>query len=132
MSQENKNVAKLFGLATLLLLGLIIIFMAGPQYNVYVKEQKGKATLSEAENSRKAQIEEAKANLESEKLNARAEVERAKGAAKAIKIEGGKLTNEYIKYLWIRQQKPGVGNTQTIYIPTEAGLPILEAGAGRP
>lgn len=26
------------------------------------------------------------------------------------------------------QQKPGVGNTQTIYIPTEAGLPILEAG----
>jgi uncharacterized membrane protein len=110
-------------------LALIVLFAVGcPQYNVYVKEQRGKAALSEAESSKQVQIEEAKANLESEKLNALAEVERAKGAAKAIQIEGGELTTEYIQYLWIRQQKPGVGNTQTIYIPTEAGLPILEAG----
>lgn len=108
---------------------LVAVFAIGcPQYNVYVKEQRGKAALSEAESSKQVQIEEAKANLESEKLNALAEVERAKGAAEAMRIEGGKLTDEYIKYLWIRQQKPGVGNTQTIYIPTEAGLPILEAG----
>jgi uncharacterized membrane protein len=125
----DAQIKKLVIWGTVGILALIALFAVGcPQYNVYVKEQRGKASLSEAESSKQVQIEEAKANLESEKLNALAEVERAKGAAKAISIEGGELTTEYIQYLWIRQQKPGVGNTQTIYIPTEAGLPILEAG----
>lgn len=106
---------------------LIAVPAAGlPLYNVWRKEQAGKAALSEAEHSKLVQIEEAKANLEAEKLNAQAEVERAKGAARAIAIEGGKLSDEYIKYLWVRQQKPGAG--QVIYVPTEAGLPLLEAG----
>jgi hypothetical protein len=106
---------------------LIAAFMAGcPQYNRYTKEQSGRAELQKAESSKKVAIEEAKANLAAEQLNAEAEVARAKGAAKAIAIEGGKLTDEYIKYLWVRQQKPGAG--QVIYIPTEAGLPVLEAG----
>ena len=127
MSDQGMKRLAIWG--TVGILALIVLFAVGcPQYNVYVKEQKGKAALSEAESSKQVQIEEAKANLESEKLNALAEVERAKGAAEAISIEGGELTEKYIQYLWIRQQKPGVGNTQTIYIPTEAGLPILEAG----
>lgn len=106
---------------------LIVLFMAGcPQYNRYTKEQSGKADLQKAESSKKVAIEEAKANLAAEDLNAEAEVLRAKGAAKAIAIEGGKLTENYIKYLWVRQQKPNAG--QIIYVPTEAGLPILEAG----
>lgn len=98
-----------------------------PQYQVYKKTQDGKAILKEAESSRKAQIEEAKANLESQKLNAKAEVERAKGAAKAIKLEGGKLTPEYIKYRWVMQMERQGTAPDKIYIPTEAGLPILEA-----
>jgi hypothetical protein len=106
---------------------LISILMAGcPQYNRYQKEQAGKAELQKAESSKQVAIEEAKANLAAEQLNAEAEVARAKGAAKAIAIEGGRLTDEYIKYLWVRQQKPSAG--QVIYVPTEAGLPILEAG----
>lgn len=106
---------------------VIVTCMAGcPQYNRYTKEQSGKAELQKAESSKKVAIEEAKANLAAEELNAQAEVARAKGAAAAINIEGGKLTDEYIKYLWVRQQKPGAG--QVIYVPTEAGLPILEAG----
>jgi hypothetical protein len=106
---------------------VISVSMAGcPQYNKWRKEVGGQAELAKAEHSKRVQIEEAKANLQSERLNALAEVERAKGAAEAIRIEGGKLTDEYIKYLWVRQQKPGAG--QVIYIPTEAGLPVLEAG----
>jgi hypothetical protein len=73
------------------------------------------------------QLEEAKANLESEKLNAQAEIERARGAAEAIKIEGGGLTENYIRYLWVRQQN-NLNDKTVIYIPTEAGLPLLEAG----
>ena len=96
-----------------------------PQYSVWSKGLKGEAQLREAEYSKQVLIEEAKANLEAEKLNAQAEVERAKGMAGAMEIEGGKLTDTYIKYLWVRSM---TGNqATTIYIPTEAGLPILEA-----
>lgn len=128
----NKTPKELMGVGTLLAAVAITVAVIGgfavglPLYNVWKKEQAGKAALSEAQHSKLVQIEEAKANLEAEKLNALAEVERAKGAAEAIQIEGGRLTDEYIKYLWVRQQKPSAG--QVIYIPTEAGLPVLEAG----
>lgn len=111
-----------------LVLILIFGFMAGcPRYNVYEQEMSGKAELAKAEQNRKIKIEEARANLEAEKLNAQAEIERARGAAEAIKIENGALTPTYIQYLWVRQQNLNNGD-KVIYIPTEAGLPILEAG----
>lgn len=94
--------------------------------SVWGKEQDGKATLAEANYSKQVQTVEAEANLESEKLNAKAEVERAKGAALAIEAEGGALTPEYITYLWVRNLERG--DNQLIYIPTEGGIPILEAG----
>ena len=107
---------------------LIVLMMAGlPVYNVWSKGLSGRAKLSEAEYSKQVQLEEAKANLESEKLNALAEVERAKGAAEAIRIEGGQISENYIRYLWVRQQG-NLNDKTVIYIPTEAGLPILEAG----
>lgn len=98
-----------------------------PKYDVWASEMSGKAEFAKAEQNRKIKIEEAKANLEAEKLNAEAEVERAKGAAEAIKIENGSITPTYIQYLWVRQQNLA-GENKVIYIPTEAGLPILEAG----
>ena len=100
--------------------------VAIPFYNVWSREMSGKAQFAEAEQNRRIKIEEAKANLEAEKLNAQAEVERAKGAAEAIRIENGSITPTYIQYLWVRQQNLG-GNNKIIYVPTETGLPILEA-----
>ena len=108
-----------------------IIFVIGlcmyivPKYSVWSKGLKGEAQLREAEYSKQVLIEEAKANLEAEKLNAQAEVERAKGMAEAMEIEGGKLTDEYIKYLWVKTMSEQ--EKSTIYIPTEASLPLLEA-----
>ena len=118
----------MIGVAVGLLILLVIIgFMWGiPKYRVWAKGLKGEALLREAEYSKKVQIEEAKANLEAEKLNAQAEVERAKGMAEAMEVEGGKLTDEYIKYLWVKtmaKQKQSI-----IYVPTEGNLPVLEAG----
>lgn len=98
-----------------------------PRYNVWSQEMTGKAEFAKAEQNRKIRIEEAKANLEAEKLNAQAEIERAKGAAEAIRIENGSITPAYIQYLWVRQQN-ATTNNKIIYIPTEAGLPVLEAG----
>lgn len=119
---------------TLFILGIIVFLIAmgfgiaalSKTFNVWSKQQSGKAVLAEAEFSKQVQIEQAKANLEAEKLNAQAEVERARGAAESIKIEGGQLTDNYIKYLWVRNLQSG--DKQLIYVPTEAGLPLLEAG----
>lgn len=107
---------------------VIILGMWGcPKYEVYSRTLMGKAQLAEAESSRKISIEEAKAKLESAKSLALAEVERAKGVAQANKIIGESLkeNEQYLRYLWI--QSLSDGNTETIYVPTEANLPILEA-----
>jgi len=98
---------------------------------------KGKQTLLEAEYSKSAMIEEAKAVQASSLLNAetkvtiakaeaQAEIERAKGVAEANKIIGASLQgNEgYLHYLWIMSLQDA--NSERIYIPTEAGLPIFE------
>lgn len=111
-----------------ILFGVII---GCPYYNVWQQEMSGKAEYAKAEQNRKIKIEEAKANLEAEKLNAQAEIERAKGAAKAIEIENGSITPTYIQYLWVRQQNLSGENSKIIYIPTENGLPLLEAGRAK-
>lgn len=106
----------------------LIIWSIGisPIYNVWKRELNGKAELAEAQWNRKIKVEEAEANLASQKLNAQAEIERAKGAAEAQKIISSTLNEQYLRYLWIQKLEEGV-NRQTIYIPTENGLPILEA-----
>jgi len=108
---------------------LMFLIMGGmygcPKYNVWQQGLEGQAEFKRAEQNRLIQIEEAKANLESQKLNSQAEVVRAEGMAKSIEIENGKLTETYIKYLWVRNINKMDGDK--IYIPTEANLPILEA-----
>jgi regulator of protease activity HflC (stomatin/prohibitin superfamily) len=112
---------------------LIFSFMftgCGP-WAVYVAEWEGKAKLAEAEGSKKIQIEDAKGKLESAKLLADAEIARARGVAEANKIIGDSLKNNesYLRYLYIQNlEKAEAGGASVIYIPTEAGLPILEAG----
>jgi hypothetical protein len=130
MDTYIKDVIKFVAFVVFILSGCIIAGMwILPKYNVWRQEMEGKAEFAKAEQNRRIKIEEAKANLEAEKLNAQAEIERAKGAAEAISIENGSITPSYIQYLWVRQQNAQTNN-KIIYIPTEAGLPILEAGRG--
>lgn len=99
-----------------------------PQYKVYERRMQGEAELAEAESSKKVAVEAAKAKLESAKMLAEAEVERAKGVAEANKIIGESLSGheDYLRYLWITGLE-AAGNPTVIYVPTEAGLPILES-----
>lgn len=110
-----------------IVISVIVALMAIlPSYRVWAQEKRGQAELARAEYNKRIIVEEAKATLEAEILNAQAEVERAKGAAQAIEIEDGRLTPQYIQYLWVRQQN-NLNNRTVIYIPTETNLPILEA-----
>ncbi len=123
---SEKSVFKWVVLFILTIFAIIALLMAVlPRYRVWSQEMRGKAALAEAEQNRKIQIEEARANLEAQKLNSQAEIERAKGMAKSIEIENGKLTEKYIQNLWVRNIDKMDG--EKIYIPTEANLPLLEA-----
>ena len=109
---------------------IAILMFVLPTYNVWRLSLSGKAKLKEAEFSRKIAIEEAKAKKESAKSLSEAEIIRAKGVAEANKIIGKSLKDNeaYLRYLWI--QALSDGNSETIYVPTEANLPILEAVRG--
>src|SRR3546814_11933997 len=70
----------------------------------------------------------AMAKRDSAKMEADAEIIRAKGVAEANRIVAQGLGGPegYLRYLYINNLENSKG--QIIYVPTEAGLPILEAG----
>ena len=108
--------------------GLILGLMFGiPKYNVWASQMAGKARLAEANQSRQIKITEAKAKKESAIYEAQAEVERARGMAKANQIVGDSLDGHanYLMYLYIQNMQKT--NNQIIYVPSEGGMPILEA-----
>ena len=100
-----------------------------PKYNVWQKGLEGEAQLRKAEQNRNIVILEAKAKSEAAKMLAEAEIERAKGVAEANRIVADSLDghDEYLRYLWI-DKVAGSAAHEVIYVPTEATLPILEAG----
>lgn len=123
------NVIKI-GSGLTLIIGLMAIGLWGcPQYQVYSQRMEGEGSLAHAEYSKQVQVRDAIGKFEASKSLAQAEVERAKGVAEANRIIGTSLKNneEYLRWLYIEGLKENSSN-QIIYIPTEAGLPILEAG----
>lgn len=120
---------KLTILAITAFLIIVVAFMAVmPRYRIYRQDLAGQANLRQQEWEKKIAIEEARAILESSTLRAQAEIERAKGVAESNRIigEGLKNNEQYLRYLWIQGLQ--TNQMQVVYVPTEAGLPILEAG----
>ncbi len=130
IKQENNNV---FG-------GLICIFLSVcvlasgvyivPQYNVWAQGLQGQAELARAEQNKQIRIQTAKALKEAAVFEAEAEIERAKGVAEANRIIADGLggSEGYLRWRYIEMlQETGGKGRETIYIPTEAGIPILEA-----
>lgn len=111
---------------------IVLLACAGlfgcPQYNVYSERLAGEAELAKADYSRQIAVREANAKKDSASLLADAEVIRAQGVAKANEIIGNSLKgNEaYLRYLWVNNLENN--KASVIYVPTETGLPILEAG----
>ncbi len=131
MDEAPRNV---FTLAGAILFLLIVVVGGGlgscAAYNsirVWNAETAGEAELAQASSNRRIAVLEAQALLDSAKLKAEAEVERAKGVAESNRIVADGLGGPegYLRYLYIN----GMERTQNqiIYVPTEAGLPILEA-----
>jgi regulator of protease activity HflC (stomatin/prohibitin superfamily) len=115
----------------LLAVGVVVIggliFIGGPQYNVWQQSLAGKAELNKAEYTRQVAVLEAQAKKDSAQQLADAEIIRATGVAKANQIIGDSLKDnrEYLQYLYITGLEEGAnkGNV-TIYVPTEGGMPV--------
>jgi regulator of protease activity HflC (stomatin/prohibitin superfamily) len=117
--------------------GLILVIIIGllvgwPQYSVFAARKHGEAELARATQNRQVRVQEALAKFEAADYDAKAEVRRAQGVAQANKIIAESLGGPegYLRWRYIEmlQETSDKGGHQVIYLPTEAGLPILEAG----
>lgn len=99
-----------------------------PVYSVWEQGMTGRAELARAEQNRQIARFEAQAELARAEGAAQAEVARAHGNAEANAIIADGLGGPegYLRYLYIQALKDS--ETEVIYVPTEAGLPVLEAG----
>ncbi len=126
MNTETTNIIKSAVRIAWLLIVLIVAFMWGcPNYNVYSSRLEGEALLAHAQSSKEVAVSEAKAKMESAIYEAQADTIRAHGIASSNKIIGTSLKNnpEYLQWLWI----DNIQKANTIYVPTEANMPIMEA-----
>ena len=133
-----KSVNVIFAIIGLVILLVTIWIIFGPSYRIYRQDKMGQANLRQQEWEKKILIEQARAENESatlqaearikqETAKAEAEIIRARGVAESNRIIANSLqgNESYLRYLWIDKISE---NPNVIYVPTEAGLPILEAG----
>lgn len=136
MSYDNQtpNTGKIVGFSVAGIVTLMLFVLVGmvgcPQYSVYEQRLTGEAELARAQQNRQIAVNEAQAKMDAAKLLAQAEVERAKGVAQANQIiaEGLKGNEAYLRYLWIVDVAANQKGNTVIYVPTEAQIPIMEAG----
>jgi regulator of protease activity HflC (stomatin/prohibitin superfamily) len=120
----------------ILIVGVLALIVAGmvgfPSYNVYAAKKHGEAELARATQNRQVRVQEALAKFEAADYDAKTDVRRAQGVAQANKIIADSLGGPegYLRWRYIEmlQETAQNGGHQIIYIPTEAGLPLLEAG----
>ena len=119
MGQELKDTI-MFGLGIIFLAGLGLFLT--PQYCVWQQGLSGKASLEKASQTRQIMVEQARAEVDSAKLR-----------AEAIKIVG-QAAKDYPEYR-LQEFLGAFGEAlnserieQIIYVPTEAGIPVMEAG----
>jgi hypothetical protein len=105
----------------------------GPIYNVWASGKAGEAELAQAEYNRQIIVRQAQAKFDASTLEAQAAVQHAHGVADSNKIIANDLGGPegYLRFLYIQMLSEQT-NSQIIYIPTEAGLPILQAGHNVP
>lgn len=100
-----------------------------PQYDVWQQGLKGQAELARAEQNRQVAVAVSRAHAEAAGFEAAADTLRAHGISRSNAIIASGLTGEagarYIEYLYVQGIKE---KEHVIYVPTEAGMPILEAG----
>lgn len=110
----------------LVFLTLIAGLTGCPAYSVWYSGMHGRAELNRATYNRQIAVQEAIAKEEAAGHYQGADTTRAHGIARSNIIIGQSLTDKYLHWYFI--DKLDMSKSSTVYIPTEASLPILEAG----
>lgn len=122
----------LIGLICVISLIVFTIFsmLVVPVWQVWASKKEGEAEFAKAQNEQRVQLSAAKARLEAAETNKKAAIVEAEAVAEQIKEIGENLQKHdlYLKWQWIQMMEKGGIKGSVIYVPTEAGLPILEAG----
>ncbi len=100
-----------------------------PVYGVWSSQKSGEADLAQAHKEQQVQVAKAQGRVDAAKLNKEAAIIEAEAVSAQIEKIGKQLTEHdlYLKWQWIKmmEERP---DSSVIYVPTEANLPILEAG----
>jgi len=125
----DKEIAFWLGVAKWSVVTLVVIVTASmwgcPQYAVYSQRLHGEAELARAHSTRQVLVTQAQAERDSALMRAE---------AIAIVGKAAKDFPEYRTQEFIGAFAEAMHNgkiNQIIYVPTEANIPILEAGHGR-
>ena len=120
MTDEAKNAIAWF-LIVFGFIGLIVLILyAWPQYRVYSQRLSGEATLAQAHAARQVLVTQAQAEKDAAMMRAE---------AIAIVGQAAKDYPEYRRQEFIGAFAEALHNgkiNQIIYVPTEAGIPIIE------
>lgn len=100
-----------------------------PHYRVWAAHKQGLADLARAQNEQMIQVSEAEGRLKAAEANKKAAIIEAEAVSSQIEKIGKQLTAHdlYLKWQWIKMMEERPENS-TIYVPTEASIPILEVG----
>lgn len=122
--------ANLIEIAALLIVAIIVWNLWGhPRWQVWNSHQAGLADLTRAKNEQQIQIAQAQSRLDAATLNKEAAIIEAEAVSAQVEAIGSQLTKHdlYLRWQWIEMMKHRNSDADTIYVPTEANLPILEA-----
>jgi hypothetical protein len=115
------------------IIGIVILiaflFWFLPTYKVWASQKSGEADLAQAHKEQQVQVAKAQGRLDAAALNKQAAIVEAEAVASQIEKIGENLTKHdlYLKWQWIKMMEDRP-ESSVIYVPTEANLPILEAG----
>lgn len=121
-NQRGESTAAFILVVVAIVLFIASLFWIFPVWNVWAEGLSGEAALEKAEQTKLIMIETAKAEKESATYRA---------AAIEIMGEAAKKYPEYRQQEFMQAFGEALreGNiSQVIYVPTEANIPILEAG----
>ncbi len=113
-----------------LLLAIAWALVGYPLWRVWSAHQAGLADLQFAQNEQQIQVSQARGRLNAAELNKQAAVIEAEAVALQIQAIGNELTKHdlYLRWQWIKMMEEHGADATVIYVPTEANLPVLEAG----
>lgn len=122
------------GISVIVVIVLIIAWsiVIEPIWKVWAQGKQGEADLAQAHREQQVQVARAQGRMDAAKINKDAAVIEAEAVAKQIETIGTNLKEHdlYLKWQWTKmmEERP---NNSVIYVPTEANMPILEAGKRR-